>query len=144
VNTYLQREYARAVRGEIIEDIKRGEKFDRVNVIGALCNGEHFAIECYRQMTDSVFFEKWFEGCLLGEIPKGYTVIMDNARFHRKKELRKLARGKVRLLFLPPYSPDYNSIEKTWANMKRFLCNNLKDFHSVDSGIYNYFRIIDF
>jgi len=94
-------------------------------------------------MTDSVFFEKWFEDCLLGEMPKGYTVIMDNAKFHRKKELRKLARGKVRLLFLPPYSPEYNPIEKTWANMKRFLCNNLKDFHSVDSGIYNYFSIID-
>ena len=68
---------------------------------------------------------------------------MDNAGFHRKKELRKLARGKVRLLFLPPYSPDYNPIEKSWANMKRSLRNNLKDFNSVDSGIYNYFAFID-
>jgi transposase len=57
---------------------------------------------------------------------------MDNAPFHRKKELRRLARGKARLLFLPPYSPDYNPIEKTWANMKRFLCNNLTKFISVD------------
>jgi transposase len=82
---------------------------------------------------------------LLEEIPKkkGFTVIMDNAGFHRKEELRKLARGKVRLLFLPPYSPDYNPIEKTWANMKRFLRNNLKYFHSVESGINNYFGIID-
>jgi len=74
---------------------------------------------------------------------KGYTVIMDNAGFHRKKELRKLARGKVRLLFLPPYSPDYNPIERTWANMKRFLRNNLKDFNSVDSAIYNYFELVE-
>jgi hypothetical protein len=28
---------------------------------------------------------------------------MDSAPFHRKKKLRKLARGKVRLLFLPPF-----------------------------------------
>jgi hypothetical protein len=41
------------------------------------------------------FFEQWFERCLLGEIPKGPTVIMDNAKFHSKKKLRKLARGKV-------------------------------------------------
>jgi hypothetical protein len=135
----LQREFARAIRGEIIEDTKRGQKFERVNVIGALCNGEHFAIECYRHSTDSAFFETWFTDCFLAEITKGYTVIMDNARFHRKKQLRKLARGKARLLFLPPYSPDYNPIEKTWANMKRFLCNNLTKFHSVDSGIHNYF-----
>jgi transposase len=54
-----------------------------------------------------------------------------------------MVRGKVRLLFLPPYSPDYNPIEKSWANMKRFLRNNLKDFPSVDSAIYNYFGVIE-
>jgi putative transposase len=64
---------------------------------------------------------------------------MDNAPFHRKKELRRLARGKARLLFLPSYSPDYNPIEKTWANMKRFLSNNMAKFNTVDSGIHNYF-----
>jgi putative transposase len=68
---------------------------------------------------------------------------MDNARFHRKENLRKLARGKVRLLFLPPYSPDYNPIEKTWANLKRDLSNNLRYYQSVDSAIYEYFKISD-
>jgi hypothetical protein len=138
----LQREYARAPRGEIIEDVKRGEKFERVNVVGALCNDGHFGIECCRQATGSAFFENWFERCLLGEIPKGCTVIMDNAKFYRKKELRRMVRGKARLLFLPPYSPGYNPIEKTWANMKRYLWSNLQDFTSVDTGIYNYFEVI--
>jgi transposase len=92
----------------IIEDAKHGAKFNRVNIIGALCDGKHSAIGCYKQSTDSKFFEYWFKGYLLPVIPKGFTVILDNARFHRKKELHKLARGKVRLLFLPPYSPDYN------------------------------------
>jgi transposase len=56
---------------------------------------------------------------------------MDNAPFHRKTRLRKLARGKVRLLFLPPYSPDYNPMEKSWANMKRLL---LRPFFHGFSG----------
>jgi hypothetical protein len=143
VNTYLQREYARAPRGEQIEDVKRGSKFERVNVTGALCQREHYSIKCYKHTTEARFFENWFEECILKETPSGcgYTIIMDNARFHRKKILRKLARGKVRLLFLPPYSPDYNPIEKTWANMKRFLRNNLQDFQSVDSAVYNYFGV---
>jgi transposase len=68
---------------------------------------------------------------------------MDNAAFHRKKKPRKLARGKARLLFLPPYSPDYNPIEKSWANMKRFLCNNLQDFNSIDSAVYDYFKVLN-
>ena len=66
---------------------------------------------------------------------------MDNAKFHRKKKLRKLARGEVRLLFPPPYSPDYNLIEKSWANMKRYLRENLQNFQFVDSAIYDYFRV---
>jgi transposase len=143
VNTCLQREYGRAPRGERVEGIKSGTKFERQNVIGALCGGEHFAVECYHHTTTSAFFENWFENVLLKAIPhgEGYTVIMDNAVFHRKKVLRKLARGKVRLLFLPPYSPDYNPIEQSWANMKRFLCDNLQNFLSVDGAIYDYFCV---
>jgi transposase len=80
---------------------------------------------------------------LLEEIPNTCTVIMDNARFHRRKELRKITRGKARVLFPPPYSPGYNPIEKTWANMKRFLRNNLNNFQSIDACIYNYFGFID-
>jgi transposase len=76
---------------------------------------------------------------LLKEIPKGCTAIMDNASFHRKKELRKIAWGKIRLLFLPPYSPDYNPIEKSWANMKRSLRGNMRNYQSLNAAIYDYF-----
>ena len=100
---------------------------------------EHYSSECRKQTTNSEYFEDWFTNNLLTEIPKNYTVIMDNARYHSKKKLYKLARGKVRLLFLPPYSPDYNPIEKSWANMKRYLRDNCHRFKSLDKAIYDYF-----
>ena len=64
---------------------------------------------------------------------------MDNARFHSKEKLKKLAGGQVRLLFLPPYSPDYNPIEKSRANMKRYIRDNIQNYQSVDSAVYDYF-----
>jgi len=114
-----------------------------MNVVAALCGGEHYAVRCYEHSTNAASFEEWFENTLLPALPhgQGYTVILDNASHHRRKALRKLARGKVRLLFLPPYSPDYNPIEKSWANMKRFLRDNLRDFFMVDFVVYEYFAL---
>jgi transposase len=44
------------------------------------------------------------------------TIVMDNASFHRKNALRQLLSERGRedliLIFLPPYSPDYNPIEQ--------------------------------
>ena len=135
----MQREYGRSLRGAIIEDVKCGKKFERKNITGALCNHEYYAVECYGHSTDSTYFENWFERCLLPGLPKGHTVIMDNAPFHRKERLRKLARGKARLLFLPPYSPDYNPIEQSWANMKRYIRDNMQNYLSIDAAVYDYF-----
>ena len=139
----MQREYGRALRGEQVSDAKPGRRVARQNAIGALCHGKHIAVECYQQTTNSAFFKNWFENSLLKAMPagEGYTVTMDNAGFHRKKALQKLARRKVRLLFLPSYSPDYNPIEKSWANMKRFLRDNLQKFKSVGDAIYAYFGV---
>jgi transposase len=65
---------------------------------------------------------------------------MGNAGFHCKKRLRKPAWGKA-TLFLPPYSPGCNPVEKSRANMKQFLRDNVKDFPSVGKAIYDYFGV---
>ena len=47
---------------------------------------------------------------------------MDNTRFHKNKRIQKLLnRHDHRILQLPPYSLDLNTIEKKWAEAK-FLC----------------------
>ena len=68
------------------------------------------------------FFEGWFEGILLPGLPKDAVIVMDNASFHRKKQLYEIAgNNNITLIFLPPYSSELNPIEKVWANMKKFL-----------------------
>jgi len=142
INRFVQREKARALRGVKIEDTKRGRKFKRINIIGGLAGGEYMAMEYYDHTTTSEFFESWFADSLLPAVPKGHTVIMDNASFHRKAPLRELAaEAGVRLLFLPAYSPDFNPIEHSWANLKRWLVDNMADFDDLVSAIKHYFYL---
>ena len=111
IDKYFQREKGRAIRGQKVEDTKRGRRFQRTNVVGGLCDGKYWAVECYNHTTNSSFFENWFEKNLLCEVPQNYTIVMDNARFHRKEKLYQLAKNVgVNLLFLPAYSPDFNPI----------------------------------
>jgi len=76
----------------------------------------------YTGTTDSVLFEYWFENALLKSIPQYSIIILDNASFHRQSALVTLAQSaNCEVLFLPPYSPDFNIIEKFWACLKSKL-----------------------
>ena len=142
INKFYQREHARALRGIKVEDTKRGRKFERINVIGGLCNGKYIGIKCYKNTTNSIFFEDWFQNTLIPNLPENSTVIMDNASFHRKKILNEIAeKFNIKTLFLPPYSPDFNPIEKSWGNLKRNLCDSLKSFQTISDAVYSYFGV---
>jgi transposase len=92
--------------------------------------------------TDHGVFEAWFGEALLPKLPEGSTIAMDNVSFHRKKALGELAqKAGCSVLFLPAYSPDYNPIEKTWANMKKFLRGYAFQFDSLQNAISHYFKV---
>lgn len=140
IDAHYQRPYGRARIGVRVEDAKRGKRFRRTNVIAALWGKKHIAVQCYNHTTTATFFEDWFEFELLSLIPEHSLVILDNASFHRKKHLVKIAqRYNVHILFLPPYSPELNPIEKSWANLKYWLCDNLVRWPCLDMALDSYF-----
>ena len=62
-------------------------------------------------------FESWVEQFLIKELTPNQVVIMDNASFHKSQRTRELIESVgSKLIFLPPYSPDLNPIEKFWAS----------------------------
>jgi Transposase and inactivated derivatives len=142
IDQYLYREYARAPRGRRIVTKISGRKFKRTNIVAGLCQGKWVAPMEYAGTTDSILFEFWFENFLMNEVAKGSVIILDNATFHKKSVLPGLAqRYHCEVLFLPPYSPDLNVIEKKWAWLKRTLRSILHQFDSLDLAIENAFQV---
>lgn len=69
---------------------------------------------------DTVIFNFWLETTLLHSLVPGSIIVLDNAAFHKTTTTVVLVKpAGCKLLFLPPYSPHLNPIEKLWANMKR-------------------------
>jgi transposase len=68
---------------------------------------------------EPAIFNFWLGHSLLSEIIENSLVAMDNANFHKSEKTKELVeKFSCRLLFLSPYSPDLNPIEKFWASMK--------------------------
>ena len=97
----------------------------------------------YEGTTDASFFEGWFEDILIKQLKKLRkcdAIVMDNASFHNKENLTEIAEEHgFKLIFLPPFSPEYNPIEHLWANLKKFLRKNLRNYDSLDKAIDSYF-----
>src|ERR1700676_1014046 len=81
--------------------------------------GGHMTIEA---PTDGEIFLAYLEQVLCPQLEPGDVVMMDNLAAHKVDGVRGLiaARG-AQLLYLPPYSPDFNPIEKCWSKIKQLL-----------------------
>ena len=140
LDKYLYREFAYSLKGVQVIGRISGKKFKRTNVVAAKCGNRVVAPMIYDGTTDSSIFEFWFETMLLKDIPRYSIIILDNATFHRKAKLRELAEAAdCEVLFLPPYSPDFNPIEKFWACLKHKLRNILPLYDSFDDALLDCF-----
>jgi len=83
----------------------------------------HYTV--FQGSTDALMFEDFVAQLLphCGRWPEPKSVlIMDNASFHRSETIDRLCHeARVKLLYLPPYSPDLNPIEEFFAELKAFV-----------------------
>ena len=96
-----------------------GKRFGRQSVVSALKDKKFLAPMCFEGTCDTELFNVWLKQELLPSLTPGQVLILDNASFHKSITTRKLVESYgCEIIFLPPYSPDLNPIEKYWANMK--------------------------
>ena len=91
----------------------------RINAIGAITNFKLFNVCLFENNINSDIFYAWLTQELLPNVPNNSVIVLDNATFHKRNDMKEAIEAQGHTLeFLPPYSPDLNPIEKKWAQAK--------------------------
>lgn len=121
-STAETRRYARAAPGErAVGDVPAGH-WSVTTLVAAIGVQGVLASLIYSGGTDIEAFAAFVEEMLAPQLRSGDVVLLDNLSSHKHERVRLAleARGAT-LMLLPPYSPDFNPIEKAWSKVKSWL-----------------------
>lgn len=122
IATDMTRRYGRARRGQRVRQGVPAGRWQTLSILGAIRSSGWIAAMSIEAATDGDIFLAYLEQVLGPRLEPGDVVVMDNLAAHKVAGVRERieARG-AELLYLPPYSPDFNPIEQCWAQIKQGL-----------------------
>jgi transposase len=93
-----------------------------LTILGAMSVRGLIATMTVEATTDAEIFLAYLDHVLCPALLPGNVVIMNNLSSHNVTGVReRIEASGAELLYLPPYSPDLNPIEKAWAKLKQQL-----------------------
>ena len=123
------RRYGYAPKGQRVDGLVSGHRRPRTSLIAARMDGRLEEPLLFEGTCDTVVFNTWLQTQLCPRLNAQHLVILDNATFHKSPETAQLiAATGATLLFLPPYSPDFNPIEHDFAALKKH-----REYHETAS-----------
>ena len=118
----LMRTHARAAPGERAYAFKPFYRGSKVSVIGAITVSKVLAVMTLNDSMDAAAFKVYVSKCLVPQLWKGAVVVMDNLPSHKVEAIAPLIEAVgAKVLYLSPYSPEFNPIEHWWSQLKAFL-----------------------
>ena len=120
--TNLVRTHGRAPQGQRCVDDAPAGHWKIMTAVAAVRLDGLTASATLPHAMDGELFLTYVKHCLLPALHEGDVVVMDNLPSHRLPRVRELIESAdAKLLYLPPYSPDFNPIEMIWSKVKRLL-----------------------
>jgi transposase len=137
VNLAMTRLYGRAPKGERVVGSAPQSYGQNVTMLGALGAHGLQAVMTVEGPMDTAVFRAYVKQVLGPTLTPGDIVVLDNLGAHKARGIQQmLARRRVRLLYLPPYSPDLAPIEPCWSKVKTALRRaNARTRSALDSAI---------
>jgi transposase len=118
----MTRLYARCQGGARIHEGTPDSRWKILTVLGALGTRGMIATMTVEAATDREIFLTYLDEVLCPQLKSGDVVVMDNLSSHKVNGVRqRIEKCGATLLYLPPYSPDLNPIEKAWSKLKQLL-----------------------
>lgn len=118
----MTRLYARAAGGKRVHESAPEGNWKILTILGAMSRRGVIAAMTVEAATDREIFLTFLDEVLCPALQPGDVVIMDNLSSHKVDGVReRIERRQAELLYLPPYSPDLNPIEKAWSKLKEIL-----------------------
>ena len=118
----MARRYGRAPRGERCRIAVPQGHHKTTTVTAALRSTGLVATALLDEATNGQRFRSYVTETLVPVLKRGDTVILDNLPAHKVAGVREAVEAVgARLLYLPPYSPDFNPIEQAFAKLKALL-----------------------
>ena len=122
VNLALTRLFGRAPKGARVYDAVPQNYGENITLLGALSLSGVEALMTVNGATDSDIFLVFVGEVLAPTLRAGDVVIWDNLGAHRSQVVREAVESRgATVIFLPPYSPDMNPIERCWSKIKTYL-----------------------
>ena len=96
--------------------------WDTLTMIGAIALDGFRGFMTIDAATDADVFRAFVKNELVKQLRRNDILVMDNLSVHKDVAVRAmLDQAGVTVIFLPPYSPEYNPIEKVWSKLKDIL-----------------------
>ncbi len=137
VNLAMTRGYARAKKGKRAYNKCPYNRGKNITLIGAIAISGLLASLTFEGWTNKEAFLTYVKEVLVPQLWSGACVVMDNLPAHKATEVQKAIESVgARVVFLSPYSPEFNPIENCWSKLKEFLrTRESRTYQELDRAI---------